>query len=579
MTLIDWLIIILLNGPIIVYGIWLSRGVRSSADWFLAGRALPWWLVGVSMYATAIDASDLVADSGGTYTLGLSYFVTNWVGIVGGWLLGAFVIYPSIYRAGMYTNAEYLEARFGPSVRVLCVFIQVQYRTLVLAIIATTLYLTLSIVCGWGTSAWWAVAVIAALATVYTALGGLKSVAVTDSLQFVVMTVAGLIIWGLVWNQAGGWGGMSERLDDHQVGLAAELLQIRHDHVEQQDLSDAAPAAIERRLLTGGTYDTATGVITRRTPVWLVSISFMIVGVAYSVVNHTQAMRMFAAKSEWDMKMSVWVAGTAMLVMSFFNLSMGVMGRALFPEVAELPHGAADSIYPHLVNQFSIAGLKGIVVAGVLAASFSTFDSIGSTLSALLTRDVYARLFVRDRDDRHYMRVGQWLTPPIIAGSFLYVPFMKGGMLLFYLDLTSAFVIPLLTLFLMGVLTRVHRWAGLIGILAGGGYGALRLIAEPVADTWGIQILPAVMTNSFAAYLFSIVITAGAMVLVSLFAGWEPKGPLSYVEQPGWLRTSKLAIQQVKARDDQQSAADRLPLVLATAAVAVGCWLSFVVFW
>ena len=86
------------------------------------------------------------------------------------------------------------------------------------------------------------------------------------------------------------------------------------------------------------------------------------------------------------------------------------------------------------------------------------------------------------------MRVGQWLTPLIIGGSFFYVPFLKGGMLLFYIDLTSAFVIPLLTLFLMGVLTRVHRRAGLIGLLVGSGYGVLRLVAGPIAETWGIAI-------------------------------------------------------------------------------------------
>ena len=128
---------------------------------------------------------------------------------MGGWALAAFVIFPTIYRAGMYTNAEYLEARFSPAVRVICALIQVQYRTLVLAIIATTLYLTLSIVCGWGVAAWWAVAAIAALAAVYTALGGLRSVAVTDALQFAVMTIAGLIIWVLVWNQVGGWNGQT----------------------------------------------------------------------------------------------------------------------------------------------------------------------------------------------------------------------------------------------------------------------------------------------------------------------------------------------------------------------------------
>ncbi|MEO1983475.1 MAG: hypothetical protein ABGZ24_23435, partial [Fuerstiella sp.] len=155
----------------------------------------------------------------------------------------------------------------------------------------------------------------------------------TDSLQFVVMTIAGLIIWSLVWNQAGGWNGISQRLNDHQTGLAAELLHVQYDNVQKQNVSDEDAAAIERRLLIGGTYDASTGVITRRTPGWLVALAFMIVGVAYSIVNHTQTMRMFAAKSEWDMKMSVWVASAAMLIMSFFNLSMGVMGRALFPDV------------------------------------------------------------------------------------------------------------------------------------------------------------------------------------------------------------------------------------------------------
>ena len=580
MTIWDWLLVIVLNGSIICYGLYLSRGVQSSADWFLAGRSLPWWLVGVSMYATAIDASDLVADSGGTYTLGFSYFVTNWVGIVGGWALGAFVIFPCMYRMGIYTNAEYLEDRFGPASRVICALIQVQYRTLVLAIIGTTLYLTLSIVCGWGTAAWWAVAAIAVLATVYAALGGLRSVAITDSLQFGVMTIAGLIIWVLVWNQVGGWNGITRRLTDHDARLAAELLHGGHDNIQRENVDGLDPETIQRKLLVGGTYDREQGVITRRSPAWLVAIAFVIVGVAYSIVNHTQAMRMFAAKSEWDMKMSVWLAGAVMLAMTFFNLTMGVMGRALFPDQSVLPGARVDAIYPHLTNQFAGFGLKGIVIAGVLAASFSTYDSIGSTLSALLTRDVYARLIVRDKDDRHYMRVGQWLTPLIIGGSFLYVPFMKGGMLLFYIDLTSTFVIPLLTLFLMGVLTRVHRRAGLIGLLVGAGYGVIRLLAPLIAETYGIAILPGIMTNTFAAYIFSILITAGTMVLVSFLIGWQPHGELLHAERTGWLASSQLAIQQLESAPQTHGAVvSWAPAALAVIAVAIGCMLSFVVFW
>ena len=128
----DWILVAILNGSIVLYGLYLSGNVHSSTDWFLAGRKLPWWLVGLSMYATAIDTSDLVADSGGTYNLGISFFIMNWVGVIGGWALAGFFIAIPMYRAGMYTNAEYLEARFGPAARVLSALVQVQYRTCLL---------------------------------------------------------------------------------------------------------------------------------------------------------------------------------------------------------------------------------------------------------------------------------------------------------------------------------------------------------------------------------------------------------------------------------------------------------------
>ncbi|MFP6634098.1 MAG: hypothetical protein VCD16_15815, partial [Planctomycetota bacterium] len=216
----DWAIIALLNIPVIVYGFYLGLKVRSSTDWFLAGRTLPWWLVGISMYATAIDSSDLVGDSGETYNLGLSFFVINWVGVVAGWMIAGFFIALPMYRRGMFTNAEYLEARFGPAARVLSVLVQVQYRTAVMAIIAYTAFLTLDIVCGLGSYAWWGVIGIAILASIYTALGGLRSVAITDSLQFVVMLAAALIFWGLVWGEVGGWEGTREKLEAHDPEVA-----------------------------------------------------------------------------------------------------------------------------------------------------------------------------------------------------------------------------------------------------------------------------------------------------------------------------------------------------------------------
>ena len=219
-------------------------------------------------------------------------------------------------------------------------------------------------------------------------------------------------------------------------------------------------------------------------------------------------------------------------------------------------------------------------MAGILAAALSTYDSIGSTLSALLTRDVYARLLVRDRDDRHYLRVGQWLTPVIIASSFLYVPFLLAeGMLFFYIDLTSAFVIPLLTLFLMGSLTRVHRQSGSIGLAIGTLYGVLRLLAPSIAEHFGVAILPSALVNSYAAYPFSMVLTALTMVLVSLYAGWVPRDfSLEHQEQSPWLRSSQLAVRQLQQAETGESA-QSLPAYLAVGTFAVGCVLTFVVFW
>ena len=552
MTAWDWILVLVLNGGIILYGLHLSRGMRSSADWFLAGRQLPWWLVGLSMYATAIDASDLVADSGGTYTLGMSVFVANWVGVVGGWVLAGFFVFLPMYRIGTYTNAEYLEARFGVAVRVICAFVQVQYRTLVLAIIGTTVFLTLTVASGWdAVTAWTVVGAIALVASIYTALGGLRSVAVTDALQFGVMTLAGLVIWFIVWGKVGGWSGVEERLAAVSAELPSKLLHIGADR--------------------------------DGTPGWLVALAFVIIGVAYSVVNHTQAMRMFASRTEWHLKMSIFAASVPLLVMTFCNLSIGIMGRALVPEQTDLPEGRQDAIYPFLVSQIDVIGLKGLVIAGVFAAALSTYDSIGSSLSALLTRDVYARLIVRDRDDHHYLRVGQWLTPVIIFGSFAYVPFMlEGGMLLFYVDLTSAFVIPLLTLFLMGTLTPVHRRAGLIGLLAGTLYGVLRLCTPVVESQFGVSLMSGTLANSWAAYPISMVISAATMVLLSLFMGWESKerqtGLLGHEEESPWLRASQIEVQQIKGERVAEHSSVT-PVVLAALVLAIGCYLSFVLFW
>ena len=263
MHAIDWTLVVFLNGAVVIYALLAPRLSRSrglpqgqtSQDWFLGGRSIAWWIVGLSAFATAIDSSDLVADAGGVYSLGIRYFVTNWVGTVLGWMLLAHVIAVPMYRAGMYTNSEYLESRFGPAARVISSLIQVQYRTMVMANISTTMFLTFAIVGGLEDIAWLLVVAIVLAATAYTMLGGSRSVALADAVQSAVMITASVILFVVVWNWVGGWSGIEDNLAAEDPALPQRMMRIGEEYVQTTDVGNESKAGILNRLLLGGEYD------------------------------------------------------------------------------------------------------------------------------------------------------------------------------------------------------------------------------------------------------------------------------------------------------------------------------------
>ena len=484
MTLLDWLIVVAANGAIVGYGLLISRRTQRSSDWLLAAKALPWWMVGLSMFATAVDSGDYVAVVGGAYTFGLSNLTTWWLGLPIGWFVAAYFVFLPLYRGSMFTNAEYLEYRFGPAARLLSAFIQIQSRTNVLGNIAFSLYLTFSILTHWGSSTWWLVVAISMAAALYTATGGLRSVAATDALQSIVMLMASAILWWVLWSTVGGWTGLESRFQQIDPQLVDNML-----HIGREEPGVPAP---------------------------LIIFGWVIVLTAYCIVNHSQAMRLLAARSEWDLKTAALTASVVTVGVMWFNITLGILGRAVMPEIS-----APDEIYPRLVQEYLNPGLVGLVVAGVLAGGISTYDSIGSSLAAVFTRDIYARFVVKGRTDAHYLKVSRWATPLIIASSFVYIPFLQEGMVRFYLRITSVAVMPLFTMYLMGTLTPVNRRAGVVGLLFGVGYGLSSLLGDALG--WA---LPLWWTNTWWAYLWSPVITAVAMLGSSWRWGWMPRQEL-----------------------------------------------------
>ena len=479
MTWLDWGIVLLLNGLIIGGGFWFSRGPIDRAQWFVGRRSLVWWTVGLSMFATNVDNSDFVSVSGLAYHEGMHVLTVYTLGTAVAGLLAAFYVVPAMYRAGLYTNAEYLELRFGPAARFVSVLVQIQYRTLLMGLMIWSMYLLLGELTDLNSLQSWALIVGCAIfAWGYTCIGGLKAVVATDAMQSLVILAAAAVVFAAVWNASGGW-------------------QASTAHSAAKGLSSVS------------SYRGADGV----TSPWIIGAAWTIVSAGYWIVNHGQTMRMLGCRSIWDIKMATALGvGVSMLVMTPVMM-MGVMARALHPTLER-----SDSVYPTLVDRFVTGwGLKGLVVAGVVAAAISTFDSLMTSLSALFTHDVYARWRKNEVRDEEYVRVGRWTSLVVLALAFSAVPFVasKSAMLQAFRSGVSVFVPPLTVLYLVGVFTRVPRVGGLWGLGLGGGYGVIAFWSRELATE---GFLPNWFAGQWHAFLWSVLFTAAGAVGATLWA-------------------------------------------------------------
>lgn len=549
MTWTGWLLALGINGALVAAGWLRSRRPRDAAGWQLAGRQLAWPMVGLSLFATAIDSGDFVAVVGGAYQYGIAYLSTWWLGIPIGWLLVTSAVLVPVYRAGFFTNSEYLEARFGPSMRLVGALVQIQQRTHVMGNMAFSLFLLLGAVTGWGDGAWWLVVGLAVLAAAYTASGGLRAVVATDSLQTVMIVIAAVLLWTTVWTGIGGWESIRARLA-------------------------ATDPDLPRRVLS---YDGLAG---PGAPLALVLFGWIAVHAAYCIVNHSQAMRLLGARTERDMRAAAALAAAVLVGVMWCNVSLGIMGRALYPDLAQV-----DAAFPGLFLDHLDGALAGLVLAGVLSACLSTYDSIGSALGAVFTRDVYCRFLVPKTGGKASLAVTRVASVACIGLSFLYVPFLGEGMVAFYLRLSSVAVVPLGTVFAIGALSQVHRDSGLAGVFAGIACGVLSMMG----DRWGWP-LPGWVTSVWWSYLWAVGVTAAVMVAWSAWAGWADRASLcgltlascrrgeSYRGSgEGWLERSRAAIAE-QTQAPAASSGRLRPELLTGSVIAVAALIFFVAF-
>ena len=203
-------------------GIKLSSKVKNAHDFFLAGRSLAWWVIGLSIIGTNIDTNSYVGASGNAYNVGIAQANFEWIGAIPAMIIASLIFIPLYWRAGVYSIPEYLGLRYNQGVRVVAALIASVFAVFALGVAMWALALTLETYLGW--PIWVGILVSGTVVGLYSIAGGLAAVAITDSIQVSIMFLCGIIIVGIGISDAGGFNAFATTLtQDNPTHLQAYL--------------------------------------------------------------------------------------------------------------------------------------------------------------------------------------------------------------------------------------------------------------------------------------------------------------------------------------------------------------------
>lgn len=465
-------------------GLWMSRGVKSSRDFFLAGRSLPWWAVAMSLVVSDIGAKDMVGVAADAYRYGVVMMNFDFIGCIFAVLLAAFLFMPFFWMAGIYTIPEYLGRRYNIYVRAFFAVVWTLFMVATLGTIFVSAAAMFNVLLGW--SFWVSVGATAVMVGVYTTLGGLKAVVVTDALSCAVLMAGATLICCLGLHAAGGWSGMQSTIEAMDWTTHHFQLTPPADHPEYP-----WPAVFLGLCL--------------------------VLGPAYWIGNQAIVQRTFGTRSEHEARAAYVLCAAIKMFFPLLLVIPGLIALALFHEELGTPFLGAigehnpqwqgNLVLPKLVVELLPTGALGLVIGAFLAGVMSNLDSYVNSASTLVVTDLYRPFLHPQASDRQCLWLGRLLVVVFViggAGASYLVDRWFGSVFEAFQTFLSFFQGPLLALLLLGMLTRrTTQWGGLTGMLVGVGTAAALSVLLGTPFLW-------VAWWSFVAAL------AGA-ILVSLF--------------------------------------------------------------
>jgi SSS family solute:Na+ symporter len=524
LTIPDYAVILIYLIGTIALGVAIGRKLRTGEDFFLAGRHLPWWAIGMSLVATDIGGTDIVGVGGAAYSHGLAVANFEWIGCVPAMIVGAFIFIPFFYRAGVYTIPEFLEKRYNAGVRSVMAVCWLLFMACNLGIMLYTSSKMMSAVFGWNEAA--CIYVTAALVGAYTIIGGLAAVVYTDMIQCSVMIGGCLLILILGLIEVGGVSELKSRLAEAEARDAAGQAGS-FGHEESQPVRTPASSATERTSLILP-VDTDT-------PFPWTGIFFglaLILSPAYWIGNQAIVQRSLGARSEFEAKASyIWGALLKNLIPIIIAIP-GLIAVAILPNLED-----GDAAIPRLVGVLLPSGIRGLFVAAFLAALMSSIDSYLNSAATIFTNDVYKRFFKPDVTDEHVMTVGRITTVALVLWAIFFAFLLTAiakqtGIYAIFQTLMAFFQGPAFAILLIGVLwKRATGQAALIALLCGiaTSVSLYTFNQEAVYQALGWKPLFQIQDPFLYFSVWAFSVTALLLIVISLMSRPIPEEKLQYV--------------------------------------------------
>ena len=435
---LDWLAIAVYLLAMAAMGIVFARKNKSTEQYFVGGRRFPGWVIGLSMVGTAISSItflSLPADAFKTYWLRFLPYLFMPVAAT----TAALLFIPFFRRGRTMTAYEYLEARFGPSVRIYGATTYIAAQLLRVSFILYLVALMGHSLTGVDETT--CILVAGIFVALYTIVGGIDAVIWTDVVQTIVLASGSLLCLATIWMLMPG-------------GLE-QVLDIAFEH-QKFALADRVDGRLVR---TGWGFD-----LTEKTIPLMLCMSFNFFLTEFTTSQH-YIQRYCAASSTREARRAMWTTVLVGLPTWFFYMFLGTALFSFFtvfpaPESTAMLDGSSrpEGIVPFFVLEYLPHGVAGLVIAAALAAGMSSLDSSINAISTVWIVDIYQRHLVQGRSDRHYLHVA-WAAAVLasvamLAGAVGMLEAEGPSLQDISIRLTSLLGGGLLGIYLLGFLTR-----------------------------------------------------------------------------------------------------------------------------